>query len=141
MASLLKGNMNKRLVQSLAVALAVGATTAPSAMATSLSKDYLSLQEDSGAQKGAQAMHLFEARAGESLRTVMLRWSAQAGWKRPTWAMEASLDFVTAAPLSLSATYPVAVESFIKAMPAANLSVELDEAKLSTTIRQVKPGR
>lgn len=83
-------------------------------------------------------VYVFEARAGESLRAVLLRWSAQAGWPQPVWKTAAASDFAVAGSLRLETTYPSAVKAFLGALPGARLSAAVDVQKKSTVVIPAK---
>lgn len=86
----------------------------------------------------ATAVRVFEARAGESMRVVLLRWSMQAGWAAPSWKTAAAVDFAVGTTMRLEAAYPVAVRTFVGAVRGAKLSVQLNDGSRTTTL-QVAP--
>lgn len=117
------------------LALCAGLSFSTFAAGSHVSSEYASIEADSASSPAAQ---VFEARAGESMRVVLLRWSAQAGWAAPVWKTSAAVDFAVGRTMRLEASYPTAVRTFTAAVRGARLTVAVDEPTRQTVV-QVAP--
>jgi hypothetical protein len=88
---------------------------------------YRGLEEFGDPSNEARQILVFEAKAGNSLRSTLDGWSKRAGWGEPRWDVPAGTDFALGGTVRFEGDYKTATQSFVAALGAeANLQVRFD---------------
>jgi len=89
---------------------------------------YRALEELGDTRQEARQIRVFEARAGESVKTTLTRWSVAAGWAKPGWQLPGDSDFALASTARFEGDFKTATRSLISALPSGTgLAVRFDE--------------
>lgn len=116
------------------------ATTLTAHAAGPSTKDYEALDEQVDTLTQARQVLIFEARAGDSLRSTLNAWSKRAGWAAPQWKIPAETDFAMGATIRFEGDYKTATRAFINALGSdASLQVSFDVPSRSAVI-SLKPA-